>query len=184
MTNYIGLSYDITNRKEVEENIRHLAQHDFLTGLPNRMLFSDRLEQTLAAARRNNTVFAVLFLDLNRFKHINDTLGHKFGDDLLKSVATRLVDSMRATDTICRLGGDEFVILVPELGGESHIGLLLEKLAEAFQTPCRVQEREIIVSFSVGYAIYPQDGNSLESLLEFADTAMYRNKNREKLERL
>jgi diguanylate cyclase (GGDEF)-like protein/PAS domain S-box-containing protein len=183
-TNYIGLSYDITERKAVEENIRYLAQHDFLTELPNRMLFRDRFEQALASARRNQTSFAVFYLDLNRFKEVNDTFGHKFGDELLKRVAVRLMDNMRATDTICRLGGDEFVILVPEIESADHARLLSEKLEEAFRQPCSVDGREVVIGFSFGFAVYPQHGDSMEHLLEVADEFMYRQKAARQIERM
>lgn len=180
VTNFIGLSYDITERKAAEENIRRLAQHDFLTGLPNRILFYDRFEQALAAARRNQTHFALFFLDLNDFKHINDTHGHRFGDELLKAVAQRLSDSMRATDTTCRLGGDEFVILVPEIESPEHAQKLQQILIEKFDTPCTVAAQQIQVSFSIGHAVYPQQGESMDTLLEAADSAMYRVKKSEK----
>lgn len=184
VTNYIGLSYDITDRKAEEESIRHLAQHDFLTGLPNRVLFYDRFEQALAAARRHHTPFAVLFLDLNRFKQINDTLGHRFGDELLKAVAIRLTDIMRATDTICRMGGDEFVILVSELDSAEHAEILTRKLSDKFVAPCTVEGRDIQVSFSIGHAVYPQHGETMESLLEAADAAMYDAKHLDRVRRL
>ena len=184
LINYIGLSHDITDRKAAEENMRHLAQHDFLTGLPNRVLFYDRFEQALASARRNQTRFAVFFLDLNRFKHINDTLGHQFGDDLLKAIAVRLTDTMRATDTICRLGGDEFVILVPEIDDVSQADSLTEKLHQKFRQSCEVNGREIVVSFSIGRATYPENGDSMNDLLQAADLAMYQSKNTAKMEKL
>lgn len=174
--NYIGLSHDITDRKAAEENIRHLAQHDLLTGLPNRTLFYDRFEQTLAAARRNQSRFALFFLDLNRFKDVNDTLGHRAGDELLKAVAARLTETMRATDTVCRLGGDEFVILTPEIETIGQAEVLSEKLIEKFSLPCAIQGSSILVSFSIGQALYPEHGESMDTLLEAADRAMYRDK--------
>ncbi len=184
LTNYIGLSYDITDRKAAEENMRHLAQHDFLTGLPNRVLFYDRFEQVLASAHRNETQFAVFFLDLNRFKEVNDTLGHQFGDALLKAVAIRLTDTMRATDTVCRLGGDEFVILVPEIDNARQAQTLAEILHQKFRQPCVVEGREIAITFSIGYATFPEDGDSMGDLLQAADLAMYRSKNADRIERL
>ena len=181
LTNYIGLAHDITDRKAVEENMRHQAHHDFLTGLPNRVLFYDRFEQALASARRNQTQFAVFFLDLDRFKNINDTLGHHFGDALLKAVAVRLTETMRATDTICRLGGDEFVILVTELEDARQALALIEKLHQNFRQPCAVEGQEITISFSVGHATYPENGDSKGVLLQYADLAMYRSKNASRL---
>ncbi len=180
VTNFIGLSYDITERKAAEENIRRLAQHDFLTGLPNRILFYDRFEQALAAAKRNQSHFALFFLDLNNFKHINDTHGHRFGDELLKAVAQRLSDSMRATDTTCRLGGDEFVILVPEIEHPEQAQKLQQILVEKFDAPCVVGGQPVQISFSIGHAVYPQDGDSMDALLEAADSAMYQVKKAEK----
>ena len=180
VTNFIGLSYDITERKAAEENIRHLAQHDFLTGLPNRTLFYDRFEQALAAAKRNQNHFALFFLDLNDFKQVNDTHGHRFGDELLKAVAQRLRDTMRATDTTCRLGGDEFVILVPEIESSEQALQLQRILIDKFNAPCVVAEQQIQVSFSIGHAVYPQQGDSMDALLEAADSAMYRVKKTEK----
>lgn len=171
--NYIGLSYDITERKAVEESMRQMAEHDFLTGLPNRILLLDRIAQALAAAQRNHGAFAVFYLDLNRFKEMNDTLGHQFGDEVLKVVANRLTELVRASDTVCRMGGDEFVILVPEIVHPDQALALQEKLLEAFQEPCDINGMRMVISFSIGHATYPQHGNSVDQLLESADRAMY-----------
>lgn len=184
ITNYIGLAYDITHRKAAEDSLRHLAQHDFLTGLPNRLLFYDRFAQALAAAKRHRHQFGVLFLDLDRFKHINDTLGHHFGDELLKAVAVRLTDTMRATDTISRLGGDEFIILIPEIERPEQAEMLLHKVAHAFQQPFVIQNQPLAVSCSIGYALYPDHGENMEALIKAADEAMYDQKRGRKIGQL
>lgn len=174
--NYIGLFMDITDRKADEQNILHQAQHDFLTGLPNRLLFTDRFNQALATSRRQQSRFAVLFLDMDGFKQVNDSHGHHVGDILLKQIALRLTATLRATDTVCRLGGDEFVILVPELEDVENLEVLSDKLLKVLEEPYRVEDYEIHSMASIGYAIYPDHGVDLDALLAAADRAMYQAK--------
>ncbi|MBW3565488.1 MAG: EAL domain-containing protein [Acidobacteria bacterium] len=167
---------DITERAQAEEQIRHLAYHDPLTELPNRLLFRDRLNVALSQAQRSPSHLAVLFLDLDRFKVINDSLGHNIGDALLQAVARRLVASVRETDTVARLSGDEFTILLTEIGSSSHAIRIARKILEAIRHPFSVANREISVTTSIGVAVYPDDGAHADLLLKNADTAMYQAK--------
>jgi diguanylate cyclase len=161
---------------EMTEELRHMAQHDSLTKLPNRALFSDRLNQELARARRNGDHCALMFLDLDDFKIINDNFGHAVGDDLLREVAQRLQFAVRATDTVGRMGGDEFVVLMPELK-ESDAALgLAEKIRSALHTPFLVDGHTLSISCSLGIAIFPENGDDELSLTKSADDAMYRAK--------
>jgi diguanylate cyclase (GGDEF)-like protein/PAS domain S-box-containing protein len=174
--NYIFLFMDITDRKVDEQNILHQAQHDFLTGLPNRLLFSDRFSQAQAVAHRKHTRFVLMYLDLDRFKQVNDTYGHHVGDQLLKEIAQRLTDTLRATDTVCRLGGDEFVILVPGLEDVDDLPSLCEKMLATLSAPYYIEGNEIHSHASIGFAIYPDNGEELDTLLRAADQAMYQAK--------
>ena len=158
------------------EELRHMAQHDTLTNLPNRALFSDRLMQELARAKRHHDHFALMFLDLDNFKQVNDKLGHAVGDHLLRQVAQRLQASMRAVDTVGRLGGDEFVILMAELK-DAHAALKLAEIVRtALRQPFRVDGNTLNISCSLGIAVYPQDGSDELTLTKSADLAMYRAK--------
>jgi diguanylate cyclase (GGDEF)-like protein len=161
---------------EMTEELRHMAQHDPLTGLPNRALFSDRLQQQLAYAKRHDRRFAIIFLDLDNFKPINDNYGHAVGDRLLQQVAKRLQEALRASDTVGRIGGDEFVILTAELAGAELALALAEKVREAVRQPYMVEARKLSVSCSIGVAIYPDDGTDEITLSKLADEAMYRAK--------
>ncbi len=158
---------------EMTEELRHMAQHDPLTGLPNRALFSDRLQQQLAHAKRHDRRFAIIFLDLDNFKPINDNYGHAVGDRLLQQVAKRLQEALRASDTVGRIGGDEFVILTAELAGAELALALAEKVREAVRQPYMVETRELSVSCSIGVAIYPDHGTDEITLSKLADEAMY-----------
>jgi len=164
---------DITERKQMEEVIQHRAHHDPLTDLPNRLLFRDILSIELAKSRRGKKRFAVLFLDLDRFKYINDTLGHDTGDQLLKEVAERLRRSVRASDTVSRMGGDEFNILLTEISNAGDIITIAQKVADSFRMPYVISRHEFIMSTSIGISIYPDDGESMEDLFKNADIAMY-----------
>ena len=166
------------SRKRAEETIKHLAYHDALTGLPNRTLFHDRLTVALAQARRNKRMLAVMFLDLDRFKVVNDTAGHEGGDKLLLSVAGRLGGLVREGDTVARVGGDEFAILSSEIARVEDASEAAERILEGLRRPWVVQGQEFHVSTSIGIAMYPSDGDDAESLLRNADTAMYRAKER------
>src|SRR5262245_33329378 len=159
--------------EEAKARAQHLADHDALTGLPNRRLLEDRLTQALALSSRNNKASAVMFVDIDRFKTINDSLGHAVGDSLLKEVAGRLVKQLRVGDTICRIGGDEFVIVLPELKRPSDVAHVSQKVLEHLSSPITVEERELVVSCSIGIAVYPEDGRDAETLIRNADAAMY-----------
>ncbi len=169
-------------RKEAEESIYWLAHYDSLTGLPNRVLFHDRLEQAIAHASRNNQYLALLFLDLDRFKHVNDSVGHAGGDILLKEVATRLQSSVRKSDTVARTGGDEFIVLLSDIATEKDTLRATDKLAakmvEAIAEPFYIDGLEFYVSVSIGITIFPVDGNNMDYLVRNADVAMYHAKNR------
>lgn len=166
---------DITKRKQAEEIIKHMAYHDTLTGLPNRNLFYDRLNQALKQAKRNHSRFAVLFLDLDRFKVINDSLGHTFGDLLLQLVGERLQKCIREVDTIARQGGDEFTALLLDIDPEG-VNLVANRILESLSQPFILQGQEITITPSIGISLYPTDGEDVETLIKHADTAMYRAK--------
>ena len=153
--------------------LSHLAQHDSLTDLPNRMLLNDRLQQAITMARRHGYRIAVLFLDLDRFKHINDSLGHVVGDQLLQAVAVRLERCVRESDTVGRQGGDEFVVVLSELEAAENAGISAAKLLAALTLPYHIGSHDIIVPVSIGVSIYPDDGEDAETLIKNADTAMY-----------
>lgn len=173
ITHYSGIFYDITERKAIEDRLERLAHYDTLTGLPNRPLLHDRLDQAIARAVRDDTKVALLYLDLDHFKAINDSLGHHGGDELLKMVAHRIKDNVRAVDTVARFGGDEFVVLVPDIKETDSAALVAKKIIEALTQPCRIEGREIIVSPSIGISVYPDDHHNPETLLKHADHAMY-----------
>jgi diguanylate cyclase (GGDEF)-like protein/PAS domain S-box-containing protein len=172
----ICVSRDISERKRAEEQIEYQAYHDALTGLPNRRLFRDRLTVALAHSRRLQSTLAVMFLDLDRFKYVNDTLGHSLGDELLKAVAARLHAALREEDSIARMGGDEFTVLLPELNNPEDAASVAQKLLEAVGQPMRIDETELFITTSIGIALFPNDGDSAEMLLKNADHAMYRAK--------
>lgn len=172
-TGHRGTGVDITARKQAEERIEYLATRDVLTGLPNRLLLTDRAGQAIAAAARSKEKLALLFLDLDRFKHINDSLGHHTGDALLCSVATRLTDTLRRTDTLARLGGDEFVILLEGLHDTAYAASVAGKVCADLAHPFTVAGQTLNTSSSVGISIYPDDGGDFGSLLKNADAAMY-----------
>jgi diguanylate cyclase (GGDEF)-like protein/PAS domain S-box-containing protein len=159
--------------EEAKARAQHLADHDVLTGLPNRRLLEDRLTQALALSHRNRKASAVMFVDIDRFKTINDSLGHAVGDALLKEVAARLVGQLREGDTICRIGGDEFVVVLPEVKRSSDVAHVAQKVIEQLSQPVTVEERELVVTCSIGIAVYPEDGRDAESLIRNADAAMY-----------
>jgi len=171
--NYMGSLSDISERKKTEEYTRHLAEHDFLTDLPNRALLVDRLTLALAAARRNRSALAVLFLDLDRFKMVNDTLGHAMGDRLLKEVAARLLKCVRGADTASRHGGDEFVLVLNDIGGPQRAAHVAETVLQAISQEYVLGEHLLHVSTSIGIAMFPADGADVDSLVKHADIAMY-----------
>jgi len=170
---YTGVVRDISARRRAEERIRHLAQHDPLTNLPNRFLFSDRLDAAIDRASRHKDRLAVVFIDLNDFKPINDEFGHGVGDRALVGLSDRLKRSMRKTDTIARIGGDEFVVILEEIGGEEHLRGLAHKVMAAVTEPFDVDGAKLQISASLGIALYPDDTIDADELVEFADRAMY-----------
>lgn len=170
---WFGTHTDITEQKRAEEMITHQAHHDALTGLANRMLFTDHLTFALTQAHRYQKQLAVLFLDLDRFKSINDTLGHTTGDELLKEVAGRLRSCIRETDTVARLGGDEFTILLSQVAHLKDISRIAEKIMEAFEQPFALGEHSFHLTTSIGISVYPEDGSDAETLIKNADIAMY-----------
>ena len=171
-----NLIRDITERKKSEETIRRLAYHDPLTGLPNRLLFTDRLNMAITRAKRNRQYLAVMMLDLDYFKDINDTLGHHMGDRLLQAVGTRLTELLRKGDTIARMGGDEFLILLPEIINVGVTTTIAQKIVESFQSPFIIDDRKLQITTSIGIAIYPDVSDDVETLIKNADIAMYRAK--------
>ena len=171
--NYIAIFNDITEYKNSRAQIEFLAHHDNLTGLPNRVLLNDRLEMAINAARRQQEKVGVLFIDLDRFKNVNDSLGHAVGDQLLRETAKRLSSTIRTDDTVSRLGGDEFVVLFSKIKDETIIADLTIKLREVLQHPYDLGEISLHVTPSIGIAIYPDDGDSVNSLIKNADAAMY-----------
>lgn len=172
-----GIARDITDKKESEKIIHFQAYHDTLTRLPNRTLLNDRLVQAISQAKRNNTKLSVMFLDLDRFKNVNDTMGHMIGDNLLQAVAERLKKCLRECDTLARIGGDEFTIILPEIHGRDDSKLIAEKIIDALKAPFNLNNQEIFISTSIGIANYPGDGETRELLLKHADIAMYAVKN-------
>jgi diguanylate cyclase (GGDEF)-like protein/PAS domain S-box-containing protein len=179
---FIGQIVDITERTRYEQAIKHMAYHDPLTGLPNRVMLRERLAMLLAQARVNQDMVAVIFLDLDRFKLINDNLGHYVGDHALKIIAERMVHSVRASDMVARLGGDEFTVLLPGIVEEQDAFRVLCKIVESLGQPLRLEGEEFAVSASVGIALYPRDGQDSDTLLKVADAAMYDSKQRKGIE--
>ena len=181
----IGYSQDMTKRKEVEKKLREQtiilkfqAHHDHLTNLPNRILFNDRLEHGLEKASRDQKKLALLFIDLDHFKEINDTLGHEVGDKVLKVIAEKLQTCIRMSDTLARLGGDEFIIILEDLTKDENASILAKKILEIIEQPITVDEHLLHISTSIGISLYPSDTTSNIHLLQYADMAMYKAKNK------
>ena len=175
-THYVGIFSDISTVKEAQEQLEFLAHHDALTRLPNRTLLRERLTHGISRARRHNQQLAVLLLDLDRFKNVNDTLGHPVGDELLVEVANRIRARIRADDTLARLGGDEFVLLLEDESGPTAVEAVVRKLTDAFASPMQIAERALTVTASIGISLYPGDGEDADTLLKNADSAMYKAK--------
>jgi diguanylate cyclase (GGDEF)-like protein/PAS domain S-box-containing protein len=174
---------NITEQKKVQQSLleqqqmlHHQAHHDALTGLPNRILFNDRLEQAIQKAKRNETTIALFFIDLDHFKEINDSLGHEIGDSVLKLISTRLRDVIRKEDTLARLGGDEFTVIMENLAQGQNASLLAKKILEVLVDPVVVDHNKLYISSSIGISLYPEDGSSAQNLLKYADSAMYKAK--------
>ena len=176
ITHFVGVFADITILKHAQARLDYQAHHDPLTGLPNRLLFESRLLAALADAQTDGRLGAVLFLDLDRFKHINDSLGHPVGDELLKGIAQRLREQLRDIDTVARLGGDEFIILLPGLHQADDAVAVANKLLDCFKVPFPAESHEFFISASIGISLYPQDGQDVATLVKNADAAMYRAK--------
>jgi diguanylate cyclase (GGDEF)-like protein/PAS domain S-box-containing protein len=168
-----GVARDVSERKQAEATITFQAYHDQLTGLPNRALFHDRMGQAMVQAKRQGQSMAVMFLDLDRFKVVNDTLGHPVGDILLQAVAQRLKACLREGDTLSRIGGDEFMLLLPQIRNRDNVIFIAEKVLSALKSPFTIDGNEIFIGVSIGIALYPEDGDSRESLVKHADIAMY-----------
>jgi diguanylate cyclase (GGDEF)-like protein len=174
-----SIDQQIVAVKQQEESARYAAFHDLLTGLPNRALFTDRLEHGLEQAVRHGWTLAVMFIDLNLFKIVNDTYGHHAGDAVLRRVAQRLKDNTRADDTVSRYGGDEFLYLLTQFADEASVAMIAQKIIHAIESPPGPGEAAIdvaTISASIGISMYPRDGTSAEALIEVADAAMYRAK--------
>ncbi|MCE1057849.1 EAL domain-containing protein [Pseudomonas alloputida] len=176
ITHFVAVFADISSIKHAQAKLDYQAHHNPLTGLPNRTLFENRLQGVLTCAQVSNRQGAVLFLDLDRFKHINDSLGHPVGDLLLKGIAQRLKEQVRDVDTVARLGGDEFIILLPGLHRPSDASTIANKLLACFNAPFQAGEHEFFTSASIGISLYPQDGTDVSTLIRNADAAMYRSK--------
>ncbi len=176
ITHYVGIFHDISDMKRQEAFIRHQAFHDSLTGLPNRPLLRNRIDKAIARASREQQRFGVIFLDLDNFKNVNDSLGHAIGDILLKEAAERLRHIARNSDTVARLGGDEFIILVEEMGDEKPAAALALRILESFKKPFMIKDNTLHVGTSIGIAIFPEDGEDTDLLIRNADTAMYKSK--------
>jgi diguanylate cyclase (GGDEF)-like protein/PAS domain S-box-containing protein len=176
ITHYVSVFSDISQIKESQEKLDHLAYHDALTDLPNRALLNERLEQAIRHAERHKTQLAVIFMDLDNFKHINDSLGHMQGDRLLQEVSTFLFNAVRQDDTVARVGGDEFVLVLEDIGAPEHVGVIAQKLLSSLDKPIMLDGHEVNVTASLGICLYPRDGLDATVLLRNADAAMYRAK--------
>jgi diguanylate cyclase (GGDEF)-like protein len=172
----IALQKELSELTQKEAQFRHLAYHDGLTGLPNRSLLQDRFHQAIAQAKRHHTPLALLLLDLDEFKRVNDTLGHGSGDKLLQAVALRLTKIIRGGDTACRYGGDEFAIMLPEIDSPKIVTTLASKIGGCLGIPYIIDGHTIHMAVSLGVAVYPGDGQTFDDLMKQADTAMYRSK--------
>jgi diguanylate cyclase (GGDEF)-like protein/PAS domain S-box-containing protein len=172
-TGYYGTARDITERKKAESLIRFQADHDLLTGLPNRALFNDRLDLAITHSRRRNKMLAVMYLDLDRFKNVNDTFGHTIGDLLLQAVVHRLQKCLREGDTLSRYGGDEFVLLLPEIDGAADAELIANKIIAALKPAFKLESQQVFAGLSIGGALFPEFGGSIDTLIKHADIAMY-----------
>lgn len=170
---FIAIKRDVTEKKTYEKRLDHLAHHDALTGLPNRLLFSDCLATKIEKAKRDGTGIAVMFIDLDRFKFVNDTLGHSTGDQLLKKVSSELIRKLRGVDTVARMGGDEFTVTVTGPKSREEISAIANRVIDAFRYPFVIDDSELFITASVGISLFPEDGIDGETLVRNADTAMY-----------
>jgi diguanylate cyclase (GGDEF)-like protein/PAS domain S-box-containing protein len=175
-TEIVGYLADITERKQLDENIKHYAMYDQLTDLPNRRLFMDRIEQAIARARREQKSFALLYIDLDKFKPINDTFGHAAGDSVLQEVASRMKSMLRSTDTVARIGGDEFAIILQDLEDIEYAGIVAQKLIYSIIKPISLNNKTCSVGASIGISYYPIIATDIDTLLLTADNSMYKAK--------
>jgi diguanylate cyclase (GGDEF)-like protein/PAS domain S-box-containing protein len=173
VTGAVIVFHDVSKAHAMAQRMSYLAQHDFLTELPNRMLLHDRLRQAIALAHRHHSLLAVLFVDVDHFKRVNDSFGHAIGDLLLQSVARRMVACVRSADTVSRLGGDEFVVLLSEVARADDAALSGDKILTALSKPHRIEQRDLDVAVSIGISVYPDDGEDAETLLKNADAALF-----------
>ena len=179
MVGALGVNRDITDRIKESERLNYLAHFDYLTDIPNRYLLLDRLTHLIAQAERNESTFALLYIDLDKFKTINDTKGHAFGDQVLKETALRLKQSIRNSDTIARIGGDEFVVLLEKTSNKNDVSAMTKMLNKSLNRVFVVNGEEFKISCSIGVALYPNEGNTTDALLAAADKAMYKVKHNE-----
>jgi diguanylate cyclase (GGDEF)-like protein/PAS domain S-box-containing protein len=177
MIGALGINRDISSRISERERLAHQAYYDQLTAIPNRYLLLDRLEHLIAQCERKNSTFSLLYIDLDKFKSINDSLGHGGGDKVLIEATTRLKQSIRSSDTVARIGGDEFVILLENTSTPEGISVIIETVRNAFKAPMMVKDQSLEISCSIGVSIYPADGTTVDALLSKADASMYRVKN-------
>ena len=176
VTNFVGIFYDNSERKTVEERLDHLAHYDALTGMPNRCLLLDRVDQATERATRFGTKVALLYIDLDHFKQVNDTYGHNAGDELLKAASQRMTTCVRGVDTVARLGGDEFIVLIPDTHGAEDVRVIARKLLDTLSPPYEIEGHAVVSTPSIGISMYPDDGNTWKDLMKNADTAMYQAK--------
>ncbi len=169
------MATDITEQQQVAQRIHHLAHHDSLTGLPNRLLFNDRLGQAISLAKRDSRRFALLYLDLDKFKPVNDTLGHNAGDELLRNASNRMRRQVRESDTVARVGGDEFALILRDINNHESVAAVAGKIIGAIGKPFYLerQGQSVDIGTSIGIAIYPDDAQEHETLIKLADAAMY-----------
>lgn len=172
----VSVGLDISEHKRIEEDVRQQANFDALTGLPNRTLLYDRFSRSLSFAQRYERQLAILFIDLDFFKEVNDTFGHQTGDKVLRNTAQRIFHCLRESDTVARIGGDEFLVLLPEISGEQEVCVVASKILDSLRNPIDLIECSVSISSSIGIAIYPFHGGTEETLVEAADQAMYQSK--------
>lgn len=172
-----AIAHDVTYRKKIEQIAHQKASYDHLTSLPNNILFHDRVNRAIANAKRDNTIFAIMYLDLDEFKTINDSYGHHNGDNVLREMSTRMQRCLRASDTLARVGGDEFTLLLPQIKNINEAAIIANKLIESVIAPFYINKKKHVLSTSIGIAFYPEDGVTRESLIQAADKAMYHIKN-------
>ncbi len=179
MVGALGINRDITDRIKESERVNYLAHYDYLTNIPNRYLLLDRVTHLIEQSERNESTFALLYIDLDKFKTINDTKGHAFGDQILKETALRLKQSTRNSDTIARIGGDEFVVLLEKTSNKNDVEAMTKALTKSLNRAFTVNDEEFKISCSIGVALYPNEGTTTDALLAAADKAMYKVKHKE-----